>query len=470
MNTRSLRFRLAAWHALVLTAVFVLLGVLLFIQLEHYLENALLSTQARRARQIGETLVARLPRTGLPSLSAAVESLYEPEKNDRFIRITRKDGTLVYRSGPPLDLSFDPDAVPPDAPWPIDSENRRLATAEGDSLLISACRASSAGSGDYLVEVGTSAAPVEAMLRRLGLLLGLGLPLVVLVAAGGGYVLVQQALHPVAQIAGKAEMITQHNLSERLPIARTGDELERLSQSLNRMITRLDDAFRNSQRFVADASHELRTPLTVLRGELEQMAQFPGMPADLTERLGSLLEEVERLSKIVDRLLTLSRLDAGEAQAEWVRFDIAEMAATAASQMAQLAEDKAISVLCEVTQPVAVNGDRARLKQVVVNLLDNAIKYTPEGGSIQIRVSADDTMAVLEVADTGVGIPAEALPHIFERFFRVDKSRSRHPDGAGLGLAIVKSICSAHGGVVDAESEAGRGSRFRVKLPLAAMK
>ena len=456
MNPRSLRFRLAAWHAGVLTAVFILLGALLFIHLQRYLESTLLATQTRRARQIGETLVARLPSTGPQSLGSAVESLYEPEESDRFIRITRKDGTVIYRSGPPADLSFNPEAVPPAAPWPIDQDARHLAVAGGSVLLVSACRAGPESPGGYLVEVGTSAKPVEALLRRLALLLGLGLPVVVLVAAGGGYVLVQQALRPVAQMAGKAEMITQHNLSERLPIARTGDELERLSQSLNHMITRLDDAFRNSQRFVADASHELRTPLTVLRGELEHLAQSKGKPADLAERLGSLLEEVERLSKIVERLLTLSRLDAGEAQAEWVSFDLAEMAATAAGQMAQLAEDKTISVTCETSRPVAVNGDRARLKQVVVNLLDNAIKYTPDGGSILIRASAEGGQAVLEVADTGIGIPAEALPHIFERFFRVDKSRSRNPDGAGLGLAIVKSICNAHGGEVEVESAFAR--------------
>jgi heavy metal sensor kinase len=281
---------------------------------------------------------------------------------------------------------------------------------------------------------------------------------------------VKRALTPVDRIAGKAELITQYNLSERLPLARTGDELERLSLSLNRMITRLDDAFQNSKRFVADASHELRTPLTILRSELENLVEDDRIAPDLRERFGSLLEEVERLSKIVARLFALSRLDAGEAQTEWVGFDLGELAATTADQMLLLAEDKRISMTCESAPRVLVEGDRARLKEVIVNLLDNAIKYTPAGGAVHLDVKAEQGRAVLEVVDTGIGIPAEAVPHVFERFYRVDQARSREPDGAGLGLSIVKSICSAHGGLVEVQSVVGRGSRFHVTLPLAAQK
>ena len=176
---------------------------------------------------------------------------------------------------------------------------------------------------------------------------------------------------------------------------------------------------------------------------------------------------MERLSKIVERLFALSRLDAGEAQAEWVRFDLAALAAGTAEQMALLAEDKQITMAGDGSKPVEIEGDRARLKQIVVNLLDNAIKYTPPGGAVHFKVAALGSHAVLEVSDTGIGIPASAIPHIFDRFFRVDQARSRQPEGAGLGLSIVKSICNAHGGEVEVESALGRGSRFRVKLPLA---
>jgi heavy metal sensor kinase len=467
MTADSIRFRLTAWYAGLLTAVVVALAALFFLHLKGYLERTLADTQLRRARQIAETLVAKADQTGEAYVARQVAALYAPERSDRFIRLTGRDGRVFYVSGAPNDQSFDPAAV---APAPVASApefSRQQPVPGSPALLIGTVRVP-AGGGSYLVEVGTSAAPVEALFRHLLALLGLGIPVVVVLAAAGGYFLVGRALRPVERITRKAAQITQHNLSERLPVALTGDELERLSTALNHMITRLDDAFQNSKRFVADASHELRTPLTVLRGELEVLAQEPTLPADRREQLGSLLEEVERLSKIVERLLVLSRLDAGEAQVEWVKFDLAALAAATAGQMALLAEDREIRLDCETGVPVFVEGDRARIKQVVVNLLDNAIKYTPEGGLARLRVAALDGRAVLEVADTGIGIPPEAQPHVFDRFFRVDPSRWRVPDSAGLGLAIVKSICQAHGGQVEVESEPGKGSAFRLKVPLAA--
>jgi len=168
----------------------------------------------------------------------------------------------------------------------------------------------------------------------------------------------------------------------------------------------------------------------------------------------------------VEQLFTLSRLDAGEAQTEWTRFDLTELAKTTVGQMNLLAEDKGIAMACDSGQPVPVNGNRVRLKQVIVNLLDNAIKYTPEKGAVHLRVLAVNGQAVLEVADTGIGIPPEALPHVFDRFYRVDKSRSANFESAGLGLAIVKSICAAHGAEVEVQSAVGSGSCFRVRLPI----
>ena len=467
MNMGSIRFRLTVWHTCLLTVAFIVLGTLLFIHLKTYLQNTLLETQAHRAQQIAETLLSPVNRTGEKYVVQEIETLYAPEHADRFIRITRKDGSVLYLSGPPNDQSFDPGDVPPAAPSPQHEFTRKQIMADGRALLIASCRATTGNAESYLVEVGTPATPIETMLSHLLLLLGLSLPVVILVAVGGGYLLVRRALNPVEEIARKAEIITQHNLGERLPVARTGDELERLSVSLNHMIMRLESALQNSKRFVADASHELRTPLTILRGELENLAQDSHLAFSLRERLGSLLEEVERLSKIVERLFALSRLDAGEAQAEYNRFDLAELSTTTAEQMALMAEDKKIIVTCDAGQPVPVKGDRARLKQVVVNLLDNAIKYTPDGGTVHLKVAAANSHAIIEVSDTGIGIPLESLPHVFERFFRVDQARSRRPEGAGLGLAIVRSICHAHGGEVTAESVVGKGSRFCVSLPLA---
>ncbi|HYV03174.1 MAG TPA: ATP-binding protein, partial [Blastocatellia bacterium] len=191
------------------------------------------------------------------------------------------------------------------------------------------------------------------------------------------------------------------------------------------------------------------------------------LPLDLRETIGSTLEETERLSKIVDSLLSISRLDAGEALMTRERFDLNELVADTADQMRLLAEDKQISLKCTVAGPVEVEGDKGRVKQVVVNLVDNAIKYTGEGGKVEISVSPNNGNAVLEVADSGVGIPSEAIAHVFERFYRVDRARSRQMGGSGLGLSIVKSICTAHQGRVRVESNEGKGSRFTVELPLA---
>ncbi len=469
MNPRSIRFRLAAWHAAFSAGIFVLLAGMLFFQVRGFLKTNIFETQSRRARQISETLVEELPRTGEAYMVREIETLYEPSKRDRFIRITRPDGSVLYMSGPPADQSFNPASVRA-LPAREGFKTTRIETQpDGRTLLIAAYRGGlTADGGAYVVEAGVSGEPVDELVRHLLTLLAIGFPFVALAAAGGGYLLVRQALAPVEQIARKAGLITQHNLSERLPVPQTGDELERVSTALNHMITRLDDAFSNSRRFVADASHELRTPMTVVQGELEALAKDPATPAEFREQLGSLLEEVERLSRIVQQLFALSRLDAGEAHTESTFFDLSALAVSTAEQMLLLAEDKHIVLTKEAETPVFVEGDRSRLKQVIVNLLDNAIKYTEPGGSIFLRTGTYNGMAILEVRDSGIGIPAEAIPHVFERFYRVRQDQAASNGGAGLGLAIVKSICSAHGGHVSVESGVGKGSLFRVSLPLSS--
>jgi heavy metal sensor kinase len=258
-------------------------------------------------------------------------------------------------------------------------------------------------------------------------------------------------------------------LSERLPVIRTGDELERLSISLNRMIERLDYAFQHINRFSADASHELRTPLTILQLELEGIAQNHRRDAALGDQIGSALEETHRMSRIVESLLAISRLDAGEVKMDMTCLDLGQLAASTANEMTLLAEEKAIRLTIHAAAGVHVEGDRSRVQQVIVNLIDNAIKYTQEGGKIEISVGRDGNAAVLEVSDNGPGIPPHALPHVFERFYRADKARSRASGGAGLGLSIVKAICAAHSAEVTVSSHEGRGSCFRVELPLLAV-
>jgi heavy metal sensor kinase len=466
MNTRSLKFRLIAWYAGLLAGGFILLGGVTYVVLQSFLVGSLSDSQMRRARQIGQLLSEELQHQRESRIGEEIETRYAPGLNERFVRVSLTNGVVLYTSGAPKDQNFDPAAIAPPA-WSAQSETvRQEALANGRKILLAAHVVRSPRGAVYLVEAGAPMDEVQADLRQWLLFLAMGLPIVMAIALGGGGWLVKRALSPVDQITASAERITSHSLSERLPIAQTGDELERLSLALNRMIERLDTAFQHSRRFVADASHELRTPLTVLRGEIESMLQESRLDSVWREQLGSALEEVERLSNIVEGLFAISRLDAGEAAAEWKPFDLAALTSATADQMGLLAEDKNIELNCKATMSAWVEGDRARVKQVVVNLLDNAIKYSRPGGAITLKVESTDGKAVLEVADNGMGIPPEALSRVFDRFYRVDQARSREQGGAGLGLSIVKSICAAHQGTVTATSTPGRGSIFRVELPL----
>lgn len=466
MNTRSLKFQLVGWYAGVLTGCFALLALATYVALEKSLVGALRETQLRRARQVAELVRDEVLRRGQSKVGQEVEVRYAPALNDRFVRITQRGGIQLYLSPSPTSQSFEPATIPPPI-WPEEAEgSRQVALVGGRKMLVVAHRLVMPGGLSFLIETGAPMDGVQADLKKWLLFLAAMLPSVLAIALGGGFVLVKRALLPVDRISASAQRISSQNLSERLPVAQTGDELERLSIALNHMIERLDSAFLYSRRFVADASHELRTPLTVLHGELETLVQQPQFTSEWRERVGSALEEVDRLSHIVEGLFAISRLDAGEAAAEWVALDLAQLATATADQMSLLAEDKEIKLTCEALMGVWVEGDRARLKQVVVNLLDNAIKYTTPGGAIDLKVARQDGKAVLEVSDTGIGIPPEALPRVFERFFRVDDARSRDQGGAGLGLSIVKSICTAHRGCVEVSSESGRGSRFRVELPI----
>ena len=466
MNSHSIKFRLVAWYAGLLTGIFLLLCTLLYLDLQNYLEDNARQSQARRARQLCNNLLVHVKQTGEANVIGQIKDWYAPESNERFIRISHADGTLVYVSGVPKDGAFDPAEVPVFAPAQETETTRKQKLSSHNTLIIASLNFKSEGNPDYLVEFGALLTPGETMLNHLFLQLALGLPLAVVIVTIGGYLLVQRALRPVEQITRAAEQITQLNLSDRLPVAKSGDELEQLSVALNRMIARLDDAFQNSKRFVADASHDLRTPLTILRGELESLVDDQHLDDALRGRLASLLEEAIHLSKIVQQLFTLTQLDSGEQRKDWKRFDLAELARTTADQMSLLAEDKRIALTCNADEPSYIQGDRSRIKQVIVNLLDNAIKYTPATGKVQVSVHGVNGHAVLEVQDTGIGIPPESLPHVFERFYRVDKARSADAESTGLGLSIVKAICAAHGAEVEAVSIPGTGSRFVIKLPL----
>ncbi len=469
MNVHSIRFRLTAWYASLLAGALLLFAVSVYIGLKQYLIGNAGRTLAEQSRSIGTELLSEVSSKRVHWLDEEIEEAYAPETNEQFIRVTRADGAVAYLSGPPKDGSFDPASVPQLRGNSESNGARIVELPGGKALLIKSLSFTTSDGARYFVENGTSYSEIQNVLNGLLRLVALYLPFLVSIAGFGGYWLMRRALRPVDEITTRAEGITSSNLSERLPVIKTGDELERLSTSLNRMIARLEAAFQHIHRFSADASHELRTPLTILQLELEGIFQHRDLSPAIVDQIGSALEETQRLSRIVENLMTIARLDAGEVKIEKTLLDLGELVASTAEQMRLLADEKSLSLQCKVESDVRVLGDQTRLKQVVVNLIDNAIKYTPPGGQVTVSVRAAEQKALLDVVDTGLGMSPETIPHLFERFYRADKARSRDSGGAGLGLAIVKAICSAHGAEVQVFSQECQGSRFRVELPLAAI-
>jgi heavy metal sensor kinase len=468
MNHRSLAFRLGAWYALLLSATFALVGTGTFYGLQHYLRSNLRDSVTRRSTQVEQILIQAPADATNSTIAWEIDTRVAPEFNNRFVRVTREPATLIYQSGPPSDRSFDPSLVRAITTTKATGTAPPLTAIVGDQHLMIRATPVSTASGNYLVELGVSIEPIDAVLERLLDLLALLLPVLIVCAAGGGYWLVSRALRPVDRLSRTAEQMSLQDLTLRLPVVPSGDALERLSIALNTMLGRLRDSVQTSRRFLADASHELRTPLTVIKGELQELVGESTLTQrDLRERVGSVLEEVARLEHLVSGLLVLSRLDAGETQRDWVDVDLAELAFSTAEHMRLMAEDRGIEIELSALRKALVRGDRARLKQIIVNLLDNAIRFTKPGGVVWLRTATDDTGSLLEVSDTGIGIPSDSIPHVFDRFFRVDEARSREDGGAGLGLPIVKSICSLHGAEIEVESRVEVGSCFRVKFPSA---
>ena len=467
MNIRSLRFRMTAWYAGLLVGALLIFGVSVYLGLERYLDWTLQRVLASECRTIGTELLSQLPGKNVDWLMTEINEAYAPEVNARFIRVYREGTGVLYLSGAPKDGAFEPSQIP--FPTSEKKDGTRQIRVGGHQLLINAMSFTTPDGSHFLVESGIPYQQTQVVLHGLLLTLGIYTPFIVSLAIGGGYWLMRRSLQPVDEITERAEGITSTNLSERLPVIRTGDELERLSTALNRMIGRLDDAFQHINRFSADASHELRTPLTILQLELEGIVHNSNLSGSLEDQIGSALEETHRMSRIVESLLTISRLDVGEVKLDKLRLDLSDLAASTAGEMRVLAQEKSIAVRTSIEDGIYVDGDRTHLQQVVVNLIDNAIKYTQECGTIEVRVQSEGNNAVLEVSDNGVGIPACAISHVFERFYRADKARSRASGGAGLGLSIVKAICTAHGAEIGVSSEEGRGSCFRVEVPLATV-
>jgi heavy metal sensor kinase len=309
--------------------------------------------------------------------------------------------------------------------------------------------------------------PEERVDQQLGevlVVLVLGLPVIVVLAGVGGYVLARRALAPIDHLAAEARRITADRLHERLSVANEHDEIGRLTAVINETFARLDSSFEQLRRFTADASHELRTPLSVIRGIGELGLRETRTPAEYKEAMGSMLEEVDRLTRLVDTLLQLSRGDAGTIRLSCDVVDLGDLAQDVAASLTLLAEERCQQLNVTAARDVRVSADRLVLRDAVTNLVDNAIKYSPPGSTIRVDADGGPEQAILRVSDEGPGIPVEHRGRIFDRFYRIDEGRSRAMGGTGLGLAIAKWAVEANGGQIALEATS-TGSVFRITLP-----
>jgi heavy metal sensor kinase len=278
--------------------------------------------------------------------------------------------------------------------------------------------------------------------------------------------MVDKALHPISQMVQRAEQITTERLHERLPVE-SNDELGNLGRVFNQMLSRIEQSFEQLRRFTADASHELRTPLASIRAVGEVGLQQDATPEEYRDIIGSMLEEINRLTGMIDSLLMLSRADAGQIQIKMEVFSLAEVMGEAASLLDMLMQEKNQSFSFESGEEVLVRGDRLILRQAAINILHNAVKFTPAGGKISARISCGDSCIVMSVTDNGPGIPTEHLTKVFDRFYRVDPARSDGNKGAGLGLSIASWAARAHNGKIGLSPAPGGGCTFWIRLPMA---
>jgi heavy metal sensor kinase len=323
------------------------------------------------------------------------------------------------------------------------------------------------GPGETLIiQVARSLDAFDHELAELLVAMFIAGPIALVLTTGCGYFLARRALAPVDRMTAAANEIDARRIERRLEVVNPDDEVGRLAQTLNGMLDRLERSFSEMRRFTADASHELRTPLAVIRNEAEVALGKSLNDAEKQELLGSILEECQDLTWITEQLLTLCREDAGVSQSPRERVDLAQLVKGVTETMRPLAESKGQNLTAATNGAIVVEADPVRLRHVIYNLVDNAIKYTPSQGHVNVSLTTQGNVARLVVDDTGIGIAPEHLPHVFERFYRVDKARSRAGGGAGLGLSIVQSIVATHGGSVDIVSRPGSGTKCVVEIPL----
>jgi heavy metal sensor kinase len=467
----SLRARATSWYVGLLAVALAVSGVGVYVGVRTYLKTSLQRGLSGTAQTIASDFLTKLPAKGQAWVVGEVRESYEASPNDHYVRLSVGHDVL-YQTADMRDPAIPVSGIA----LPVASTEGAFhrQTVQGNVVMIYSLPFR-AGDGRLIeVEAGTSLYAMQQTLKSLTKILVITTVPILLLAATGGYVLMKRPLRPLLVLTDKAASIGRTKLGERLPVIPTGDELERLTHSLNGMIDRLEEALNHNHRFSADASHELRTPLTIMRGELEEMLRLEDLPTEAMENVVSTLEEIDRMSRIVNSLMVITRLDAGGERMDMQVLDLSALVRNTMEHLRLLAEEKGLPLTWSCPEGISVYADPMRMKQVLVNLVDNAIKYTVSNeagkdrslGAVEVSVFESGAMATLKVTDHGIGISAETLPHVFERFYRADFARSRGAGGVGLGLAIVKAIVVAHDGTVSISSTPGQGSTVVVRLPL----
>lgn len=393
-------------------------------------------------------------------IGGARETIRELKRGDEELAIFRGNALLAATGNNVVALAKSLNlfhaASDPDVPR-LGTDSRTNTRIAAVSLKVNSAR--------YTVLVAESMQELTQELNNLRRIILLALPAALLLVAVGGFLLAGKSLKPVVAISEQAERISARNLSERLKV-KSQDEFGRLAAVFNALLSRLDVSFRVMREFTADASHELRTPLAIIHGEAEVSLSRERTSEQYREALTVIRDNSKRMSVIVSDMLDLARADSGQQMLRKQELYLDDLVTSCCRGAQPLAQMKQIALICTTEQDISFHGDEELLKRMAMNLLYNAIQYTPTGGSVSVELKCEDGWSRLIVVDNGVGIDAEYVPRVFDRFYRVAESRSRAHGGSGLGLAIVKLAAESHGGSVSVSSELGRGSTFTISLPL----
>lgn len=456
MSPRSLRFRLAAWYTAILAATFAVTGIGVWWAMRDSIHDTVdrdLRSRLRAMRQYLDKQVAEADSGPLAEELAEQAALVPA--GPRY-RLAGADGRWIFQS--PGTRGWDP--KPPDASrLPENGKTQTIVAGKASLRMLSAPVAMG------VIQIATPLDEFYDTLEDFTWTVLIASPLLLLVGAAAGYWMSGRALRPVDRIARTAERIEAQNLSDRLPLSGTGDELDRLSATLNSMLGRLEASFRRMTQFTADASHELRTPVAVIRTTAEVARSKPRSEEEYAKALDRILSESERTTRLIEDLMLLARADAGADGIVLEPLDLVDVVRESCVEAKVLAEAANVRLLAGEFSECPIQGDDHALRRLLLILLDNAVKYTPAGGSVTVSVRVEGPVAVVEVRDTGIGIAPEDLPHIFERFYRAAKDRSRTTGGAGLGLSIAHWVAMRHGGEIRVESTLGAGSVFCVRIP-----